>query len=149
MLTKYLRLKFFLGSNLNFAIMVFTLYELAWHSSGSITCQTSECHSNGQTNSNLTTYECCFLTSKYHENCNAISSFPVIRHVPFISLLWSFDAIWRYIKNQILKNEDDLNLFLNGPNFMRNGIIIPMLLVMAFLKVIHQKVSFSVNKGWT
>ena len=31
--------------------------------------------------SNLTTFECCFLISKYCENCNAMSSFTVIRHV--------------------------------------------------------------------
>ena len=31
--------------------------------------------------SNLTTSECCFLTSQYHENCTAIPSFIVLRHV--------------------------------------------------------------------
>ena len=28
------------------------------------------------------------------------------------------------------ENEDDLNLFLNKPNFIQNGTIIPMLLIM-------------------
>ena len=32
--------------------------------------------------SNLMTLECCFLISKYHENCNAMSSFTVLRYVP-------------------------------------------------------------------
>ena len=36
--------------------------------------------------------------------------------------------------------------FLNRPNFMRNGIIIPVLQVMAFFKVTHQKVHLSFNK---
>ena len=30
----------------------------------------------------ITTFECRFLISKYHENCNALSSFIVIRHAP-------------------------------------------------------------------
>ena len=66
----------------------------------------------------------------------------------FISFLWLFDVIWIYIKDQNFKkweNEGDLNLFLNVPNFMRNGIIISMLLVMAFFKVTYQKVYLSVN----
>ena len=47
-------------------------------------------------------------------------------------------------KKKKCENEDLLNLFLNRPNFMRNGIIITMLLLMAFVKVTHQKgVSFS------
>ena len=41
--------------------------------------------------------------------------------------------------------KDELSLFLNGSNFMRNGIIIPMLLLMAVFKVTHQKIYFSVN----
>ena len=39
------------------------------------------------------------------------------------------------IKNQNLKkceNEDNLNLFLDGPNFMRNRITNPMLVIIAF-----------------
>ena len=66
----------------------------------------------------------------------------------FSSFLWLFDVIWIYIKDQNFKkweNEGDLNLFLNVPNFMRNGIIISMLLVMAFFKVTYQKVYLSVN----
>ena len=47
-------------------------------------------------------------------------------------------------KKKKCENEDFLNLFLNRPNFMRNGIIITMLLLMAFVKVTHQKgLSFS------
>ena len=47
-------------------------------------------------------------------------------------------------KKKKCENEDLLNLFLNRPNFMRNGIIITMLLLMAFVKVTHLKgVSFS------
>ena len=60
------------------------LCELAWRSNGSNKSQTLECWSNSlgaQAHSNLTTSECCFLTSKYHENCNATSSFTVIHHV--------------------------------------------------------------------
>ena len=30
---------------------------------------------------NLMTFECCFLISKYHENCSTMSSFTVLRHV--------------------------------------------------------------------
>ena len=61
------------------------LYELAWRSNGSIKSQTLKCQSNGlgaYTRSNLMTSECCFLISKYHENCNAVLSFTVIRPVP-------------------------------------------------------------------
>ena len=32
---------------------------------------------------NLTMFECCFLISKYHDSCNAMSSFIVICHVPW------------------------------------------------------------------
>ena len=42
-------------------------------------------------------------------------------------MFWSFSAIWICIKNQNLgkwESEDDLDLFLNGPNFMGNGILI-------------------------
>ena len=31
----------------------------------------------------LTTFEWCFLISKYHENCNVMSSFTVLCHVPW------------------------------------------------------------------
>ena len=61
------------------------LCELAWRSNGSIKSQTLKCQSNefgAYTRNNLTTFECCFLISKYHENCNAMSSFIAIRHVP-------------------------------------------------------------------
>ena len=61
---------------------------------------------------NLTTAECCFLISKYYENCNAMSSFTVIRHVPlrhetvsfplqlnvFISLLCFFFIVYYLLK---------------------------------------------------
>ena len=59
--------------------------------------------------------------------------------------LMLFEHVLRIkIKKKKCENEDLLNLFLNRPNFMRNGIIITMLLLMAFVKVTHQKgVSFS------
>ena len=63
------------------------LGELAWSSNGSIKSQTLESKSNGlgaYTCSSLTTFECCFLISKYHENCNATSSFTIIRSVPLL-----------------------------------------------------------------
>ena len=58
------------------------LHELAWHSNGSIKWQTSECHFKRVNTSNLMTFECCFLISRYHEICNPMSSFTVLRHVP-------------------------------------------------------------------
>ena len=68
----------------------------------------------------------------------------------FISLLCLFDAIWIYLiyiesKFRKWENKDDFNIFLNGPNLMQNGIVIPMQVVMAFFKVTHQKVYLSVN----
>ena len=33
--------------------------------------------------SNLMKFECCFLISQYHENCNAMSSLTVLRHAPW------------------------------------------------------------------
>ena len=45
-------------------------------------------------------------------------------------MLTLFKYILR-IKISKIENEDDLNPFLNGPNFMSNGIIIPMLLIKA------------------
>ena len=39
--------------------------------------------------SNLTAFECCFLISQYHENCNAMSSFTVLRHVPWNTFICS------------------------------------------------------------
>ena len=51
------------------------------------------------------------------------------------------------IKNKC-ENEDDLDLFLNGPNFIWNAIIIPMLLIKTiFLQVAHQKVYLSAHKA--
>ena len=35
------------------------------------------------------TFECCFLISQYHENCNAMSSFTVLRHVPWNTFICS------------------------------------------------------------
>ena len=32
--------------------------------------------------SNQMTFECCFQISQHHENCNAMSAFTVLRHVP-------------------------------------------------------------------
>ena len=59
---------------------------------------------------------------------------------------WFFSA---YIKNQNFKkwqNEDDLDRFLNGLKFMRNRVINPMLLIMAFCFVLShspKSISFS------
>ena len=39
--------------------------------------------------SNLMTFECCFLIPQYHENCNAMSSFTVLRHVPWNTFICS------------------------------------------------------------
>ena len=54
----------------------------------------------------------------------------------------------RFEKNRKKKreNEDDLDASLSGPNFMRNGIIIPMLLIMGFFKVTHLKLYLSAHK---
>ena len=93
------------------------LNELAWHSNGSIKSQKLECQSNGLgvwTHSNLTTFECCFLISNYHENCNPMSPFAVIHHVPlrhetlsfplqlnvFISSLCSLFIVYNLFKKQ-------------------------------------------------
>ena len=79
------------------------LNELAWRSSRSINFQTLEFQSNmRQLVENPTISECCFLISKYHENCNAMSFFTEIEYVSlrqgtlvlavqlnvFISSLW-------------------------------------------------------------
>ena len=37
--------------------------------------------------SNLMTLEYCFQISQYHENCNAMSAFTVLRHVPWNTYL--------------------------------------------------------------
>ena len=61
---------------------------------------------------------------------------------------YGYLTLFEYILRSKFKkweNEDDLNLLLNWPNFLWNGIIIPMLLVTAFFKVTHQKVYLSVN----
>ena len=39
--------------------------------------------------SNLMTFGCCFLIPQYHENCNAMSSFTVLRHVPWNTFICS------------------------------------------------------------
>ena len=39
--------------------------------------------------SNPMTFECCFLFLQYHENCNAMSSFTVLRHVPWKTFICS------------------------------------------------------------
>ena len=59
-----------------------------------------------------------------------------------------FLTLFEYIPRIKIKskceNEDDLDLFLNGPSIIRNGIVIPMLLIKAiFSQVFHQSVSFS------
>ena len=65
-------------------------------------------------------------------------------------ILKLFEYILRIkIKNKCV-NEDDLYLFLNGPNFTRNGIIIPMLLIKAiFRQVTHQKAYHLTSEVWT
>ena len=49
----------------------------------------------------------------------------------FNSLLWLFDAIWIYSKNQNFKNEEMRTALIfswtGGPSFMRSRIIIPVL----------------------
>ena len=72
-----------------------------------------------------------------------MSSFTVIHHVPWILFISSAAQESKFKK---WENEDDLNPFLNGTNVMWNGIIVPMLLVMAFLKITHQKTYLSINK---
>ena len=44
-------------------------------------------------------------------------------------VLTLFVYILRITFKNKCENEDDFDLLLNGPNFMRNGIIIPMLLM--------------------
>ena len=39
--------------------------------------------------SNLMTFECCFLISQYHDKCNAMSSFTVLRHAPWNTFIYS------------------------------------------------------------
>ena len=39
--------------------------------------------------SNLMMFECCFLIPWHHENCNAMSSFTVLRHVPWNTFICS------------------------------------------------------------
>ena len=47
------------------------------------------------------------------------------------------------IKNKC-ENEDDLHLFLNGPNFTQNRIVIPMLLIKTiFFTCYSPEISFS------
>ena len=62
-------------------------------------------------------------------------------------ILKLFEYILRTkVKNKCV-NEDDLYLFLNGPNFTRNGIIIPMPLIKAiFWQVTPQKVYHSTSE---
>ena len=45
-----------------------------------------------------------------------------------------------------MRKWNDLDLFFNGSNFMRNEIIIPMMLIMAFSQVTQQKLYLSVYK---
>ena len=54
------------------------LHELVWHANGSIKCQTFECHANGQCND----VRMLLPDFKVSWDCNTMSSFNVIRHVP-------------------------------------------------------------------
>ena len=59
-----------------------------------------------------------------------------------------FEYILRIKTENKCENEDDLDLFLNGPNFMRNGIIIPMLLIKTifFYKYLPRRYIFQLTK---
>ena len=48
-----------------------------------------------------------------------------------------------------MRNEDDLDLFLNGPNFMRSEITSYAVHKDDFLQVTHQKVYLSAHEVWT
>ena len=60
------------------------LNELPWRSSRSINFQTLEFQSSmlgASTRRKPTMFECCFLISRYHENCNAMSFLVVIEYL--------------------------------------------------------------------
>ena len=46
---------------------------------------------------NLMTFEWCFLISKHHENCNAISSFTVLHHVSWKKFFLQCRAIFSLV----------------------------------------------------
>ena len=59
-------------------------------------------------------------------------------------------ALFGYVLKSKFKkweNDDDIHLFFNGPNFMRSGIIIPILLIMAFcFKSLTKRYIFHLTK---
>ena len=72
---------------------------------------------------------------------------PLCHNIEMWKLLVILVVIKLYAQINIFKceNEDDLNLFLNRPNFIWNGIIIPVLLVKAifFASYSPEGISFS------
>ena len=64
-------------------------------------------------------------------------------------MFWSFSATWIRIKNQNFKKweiDDDLDLFLDGSNFMRSWIIILIMLqIFEFTKYEHKGVIKSID----
>ena len=62
--------------------------------------------------------ESCFLILKYHENCNAMSSFTVICHVPlrYETLICMFSLVHYgfYLLFIFLKINNDIYMFLLG-----------------------------------
>ena len=62
-------------------------------------------------------------------------------------LLALFEYVLRIKIKRKWENEDDLGLFLSGPYFMQNRIIIPMLLIMeVFLKSFSKRYIFQLTK---
>ena len=66
---------------------------------------------------------------------------------PVFQIFWQYlNILKKKIKNKC-KNKDDLDIFLNGPNFTRNGIIIPMLFIKAFFfKLLTRRYIFHLTK---
>ena len=75
-----------------------------------------------------------FLIFFFFSNCNILFQECSKKDQTYISdLLTLFEYILRIkIKNKC-ENEDDLDPFLNGSNFIRNWIIVPMLLIKAII----------------
>ena len=86
-----------------------------------------------QTSSNLTTFECCFLISQYHENCNAMSSFTVICHV--------------HRSTFIYKAAQSINVFISLLQFLiivyYIFVVVQQIMKTVSLLKFHQNVQFS------